>query len=205
MMVMAREAKAGRPRGRPPRSDGQVTAARLLDAAAAVCAERGFDGSTLAEIAARADLTPTAIYNHYGSREDLLYAAAVRGLEQITTIALDVATGYAPASAVAAAYLRPETRQTRRLIAELHLASARDERLAELLATWHRTWTDIVLAGLPADDPAPRATAKALFLILLGLCHVDDLPAVRAPQAAVAERIQAVVAQLIPGPAEPEA
>lgn len=202
---MVSEEKARRPRGRPPNVDGQMTAARLLEAAAEVCAERGFDGSTLSAIAARADLTATAIYNHYDSREDLLYAAAVRGLEQITTVALGGGTGDAPATAVAAAYMRPEMRQTRRLIAELHLASARDERLAELLATWHRTWTDIVLAGLPPSDPAPRATAKALFLVLLGLCHLDDLPAVRAPRAAVAERVQALVSQLIPAPGDLEA
>lgn len=193
-----------RPRGRPPKSDGPATAARLLDAAAAVCAERGFDGSTLAEIAARADLTPTAIYNHYDSREDLLYAAAVRGLELITTVGLETSTGPRAASAIASAYLRPEMGQTRRLIAELHLASARDERLAGLLATWHRTWTDTVVAGLPPTDTAPRATAKALFLLLLGLCHLDDLPAVRAPRAAVVERVEALVGQLIPAGPDPD-
>jgi AcrR family transcriptional regulator len=186
-----------RSRGRPTKSDGQPTAARLLDAAAEVCAERGFDGSTVAEIAKRADLSATAIYNHYDSREDLLYAAAVRGLEQITTVALERSGGPRTASAIAAAYLRPDMRQTRRLIAELDLASARDDRLADLLATWHRTWTDTVVAGLPSTDPVPGATAKVLFLLLLGLCHVDDLPAVRAPHAAVAERVEALVIQLM--------
>jgi AcrR family transcriptional regulator len=187
-----------RSRGRPIRSDGQQTAARLLDAAAEVCAERGFDGSTVAEIASRADLTATAIYNHYDSREDLLYAAAVRGLEHITTVALESSAGPRAASAIASAYLRPEMRQTRRLIAELHLASARDERLAELLATWHRTWTDTVVERLPSTDTAPSATAKVLFLLLLGLCHLDDLPAVRAPRDALAERVEALVSHLIP-------
>src|SRR3954452_22950934 len=69
-------------RGRPPNSDGQETAARLLDAAAAACAESGFDGATLNEIARRAGVTAAAIYNHYDSREDLLYAAGVRALER---------------------------------------------------------------------------------------------------------------------------
>jgi len=197
---MGSEDRPRRPRGRPPKSDGQVTAARLLDAAAAVCAERGFDASTLTEIAARADLTPTAIYNHFDSREELLYAAAVRGLEQITTIAQETPKGQRSTTDIASAYLRPEMRQTRRLIAELHLASGRDKRLAELLANWHRTYTEIVIGGLPASDPEPRATAKALFLVLLGLCHIDDLPAVRASRTAVVERIEAVVAQLVTDP-----
>src|SRR5690606_6462546 len=38
---------ARRGRGRPPKSEGLVTAQALLDAAAEVCAEWGFDGTTL--------------------------------------------------------------------------------------------------------------------------------------------------------------
>jgi hypothetical protein len=116
---------------------------------------------------------------------------------------MEGAAGRRGASAIASAYLRPEMGRTRRLIAELHLASARDQRLADLLATWHRTWTDTVVAGLPPTDLAPRATAKVLFLLLLGLCHLDDLPAVRASRDAVAERVEALVGQLIPTGSDP--
>ncbi|HEV3353833.1 MAG TPA: TetR/AcrR family transcriptional regulator [Acidimicrobiales bacterium] len=184
-------------RGRPPNSDGQETAARLLDAAAAACAESGFDGATLNEIARRAGVTAAAIYNHYDSREDLLYAAGVRALEQVT----DVVPRDAGADAVriiAAAYLRPELKETRRLLAELHVASARDPRLAQLLGSWHRSWAQALKAVLPADDPAPDATVKLFFLLLLGLCHFDDLVAVRAPQADVVDRVEDLVDALIP-------
>jgi hypothetical protein len=34
---------------------------------------------------------------------------------------------------------------------------------------------------------------KALFLLLLGLCHYDDLPAVRAPRAEVVARAERAV------------
>jgi AcrR family transcriptional regulator len=168
-----------------------------------VCAERGFDGTTLAAIAARAGVTPTAIYNHFESREALLYAAGVRGLERITALASGSSGGPRTMSAVASAYLRPEMRETRRLIAELHLASARDPRLAELLAAWHRAWADTIVGGLPPADTEPRATVKALYLVLLGLCHFDDLASVRAPRAAVAERVESLVAQLVPDQSPP--
>lgn len=196
---MAEEATTAtrRRRGRPPKSDGTLTATRLLDAAAAVCAEHGFEGSTLALVAARANVTPTAIYNHFGSREDLLYEAAVRGLEKITAFALETSGTPRTTQAIASAYLRPEMRQTRRLIAELHLASARDERLARLLAGWHRQWQATFDEVLPPTDPNPKATVKMLYLLLLGLCHFDDIPAVRAPRAAVAERAERLVALLV--------
>ena len=192
---MSRAEPAAR-RGRPPNSAGADTATRLVDAAAAVCAELGFDGATLTKIAARAGVTPAAIYNHFDSREALLYAAGVRGLEQITAVASR--SGATSARAIAAAYLRPELRATRRLIAELHLAGGRDPQLATLLARWHRHWAKVWIALLPADEPHPQATVKALYLVLLGLCHLDDLGAVKAPAAEVAARVDRLIDAIFP-------
>ncbi len=186
-------------RGRPPNSDGEVTATRLLESAAAVCAEFGFDGATLGKVAARAGVTPAAIYNHFESREALLYRAGVRRLQQLTEL-IPPTAGSDGARLIAEAYLRPEMQQTRRLLAELHLAGGRDERLAKLLASWHEAWATALAAVLPADDPAPKATAKALFLLLLGLCHADDLRALEAPAAQLAERVDRMVDVLVPRP-----
>jgi AcrR family transcriptional regulator len=185
-----------RGRGRPPKSEGLVTAQALLDAVAEVCAERGFDGTTVARVASRAGVGPSAVYNHYENREELLYAAAVHGLERITRMSVKLMGSDDAAPALAAAYLRPEMRATRRLLAELHLASGRDERLAALLADWHRTWTNAMVARVPEDDRAPLATVKTIFLLLLGLCHYDDLPAVRASRAAVTERAELALGTL---------
>lgn len=179
-----------RGRGRPPKSEGLFTARALLDAAAEVCAERGFDGTSVVEVAQRIGVSAAAVYNHYANREDLLYAAAVHGLERINRVSMRSMRGPNAAPELASAYLRPEMRATRRLLAELHLASARDERLASLLADWHRTWTAAMVKRLPESDPAPTATVKTIFLLLLGLCHYEDLAAVRAPRAAVSERAE---------------
>ena len=184
-------------RGRPPNSAGAFTADRLVNAAAEVCAELGFDGATLTQIAARAGVTPAAIYNHFDSREALLYAAGVRGLRLITAAAEGTS-----AHAIAAAYLRPELRQTRRLIAELHIAGGRDPQLAALLAQWHRRWAKVWVSLLPADDPQPQATVKAFFLVLLGLCHFDDVAAVKASPAKVAARVELLVDAFFPDVAD---
>lgn len=187
---------ARRGRGRPPKSEGLFTAQALLDAATEVCAERGFDGTTVVGVAQRIGVSPAAVYNHYANREDLLYAAAVQGLERITRLSMRSMRGPEAAPQLASAYLRPEMRSTRRLLAELHSASSRDDRLASLLADWHRTWTAAMVERMPADDPAPAATVKTIFLLLLGLCHYEDLSAVRAPRAAVSERAELAFATL---------
>jgi AcrR family transcriptional regulator len=61
--------------GRPPRRDGlAATRERILMAAIGRFAERGYDGSSLRDIAAAADLTEGAIYRHYDSKEAILEA-----------------------------------------------------------------------------------------------------------------------------------
>jgi AcrR family transcriptional regulator len=201
-MAEKQQAPARRPRGRPPNSDGQLTAQRLLDAATAVCVESGFEGSTLPRIAERAGVSPTAVYNHFHSREELLYAAAVRALDQITATALRGGRGQPTLQAIATAYLRPEMRDNRRLIAELHLAGRRDARLASLLARWHQEYADRFVGALSGTDAHPQATTKAVFLLLLGLCHFDDLPAIKAPRTALTERVERMIEVLVPDAAE---
>jgi len=48
---------------------------RLIAAAAAVFAEKGYDGAAVAEIARRADLTTGAIYSRYAGKAELLIEA----------------------------------------------------------------------------------------------------------------------------------
>jgi AcrR family transcriptional regulator len=52
----------------------EETQAKILDAAAAVFSEQGFDKTQLEEVAARAGYTRGAIYAHYASKEDLFLA-----------------------------------------------------------------------------------------------------------------------------------
>ena len=59
--------------------------------------------------------------------------------------------GAGSARAIAAAYLRPGLKETRRLLAELHLAGGRDPRLAELAP-----WTDALIACCRPTTPRPR-------------------------------------------------
>jgi AcrR family transcriptional regulator len=58
-----------------PMRDGDATRARLVDAAAQVFSERGYDGAGVQEIARRAGLTTGAIYGRFAGKAELLREA----------------------------------------------------------------------------------------------------------------------------------
>ena len=92
MPVDGREAATGRPRAdasavqpgdpRPRRSDAgpgrrelrrRETRARIVDAAAALFAERGFDAVSVVEIAQRAGVVEKTVFNHFPVKEGLVF------------------------------------------------------------------------------------------------------------------------------------
>ena len=66
----------------------------LIDAAAEVFAERGYDGAGVAEIARRAGVTTGAIYSRYSGKSELLLEALNRSFEmhmnEIIALATDL-------------------------------------------------------------------------------------------------------------------
>lgn len=64
-------------RGRPPRSDQRATQDRILDAALEVFSERGFDGATVRQIAAKVGVTDPALYSHFKGKKEI-FAALMR-------------------------------------------------------------------------------------------------------------------------------
>jgi AcrR family transcriptional regulator len=64
-----------------PPADGS-TRSRLLDSAAEVFCERGYEGTTVAEVARRAGLTTGAIYANFRDKAELLLEAIGRGSDR---------------------------------------------------------------------------------------------------------------------------
>jgi AcrR family transcriptional regulator len=152
------------------------TRQRVLDAAAAVFADHGYDGARVAQIATRAGLSVGAIYNHYGSKAELLAAVVERhsadelgrllataepvGLLDLIELqgrALEDRTGVAP------------------LLAEVILAARRDADVHRVLerevAGRESLLADVVRFGQRADEVAADvdAAAVARFCLMLGL------------------------------------
>ena len=192
--------------GRPPKSGDPATKDRLLEAAAEACVADGFESVTLADIAERAGVTATAIYNHFASREELLYAAGRRALDELAASlspeepdgTVSTPSGSGAVRDIAAAYLRPDMEPTRRLFLELHLAGARHPDLAAHLDDWHREFREDPRRPGAGRRRAPTATVKTLFMLLLGLCHLEDLAALPATSAATLARVGRLVDVLYP-------
>ncbi|MBF6301095.1 TetR family transcriptional regulator [Nocardia amamiensis] len=80
------------------RSRAEETRARLLDAAVAAFAERGFHGSTTRDITAIAGVSTGAIYVHHRSKEELLYEISRIGhLDTLARVRTAIASAQDPA------------------------------------------------------------------------------------------------------------
>lgn len=71
------------------------TRERLFDAWAALTAERGYEAVTLADVAARAGLARSAIYNYFADKEALLFAYADREVARFLAVLADAFDGSA--------------------------------------------------------------------------------------------------------------
>ena len=68
------------------RRKGELTAERILDAAEALFAERGYAGTTLRDVAAAVDLRIPSLYNHFPSKDALYAAVLERGIGPVLAI-----------------------------------------------------------------------------------------------------------------------
>ncbi len=68
-----------------------ATRARVLDAVLDLILERGPEAVTMQAVAARADLAPRTIYNHFTSRDDLLAAAWADLASEVAGAAVHIA------------------------------------------------------------------------------------------------------------------
>jgi AcrR family transcriptional regulator len=158
-----------------------VTAAetreRLLRAAADVFAERGYDGTRVADIAAAAGVSNGALYAHFASKADLL-VAALRAHGRNLLADMFAAGPDRPVVELLLAVGRwlPRRRDVRGyLIVEALVAARRDEDVARPMheyvgerADWLAGLMRLAQAGGELD-PALSPAALAHFCLLLAM------------------------------------
>jgi AcrR family transcriptional regulator len=157
-----------------------VTAAdtreRLLRAAAAVFAERGYDGTRVADIAAAAGVSNGALYAHFDSKAELLvHALRTHGRRQLAELfAADPDRSITELLLVIGRSL-PQARNGGDLIVEGLVAARRDEDVAQPMrdymgerADWLAGLMRIAQAGGELD-PALSPDALAHFCLLLAM------------------------------------
>jgi AcrR family transcriptional regulator len=173
--------------GRVAGLSAEETKQRVLDAAASVFAERGFEGARMVHIAKAAGLSVGAIYNHYSSKGELLAAVVERhgpddvgrllaGEELAGVLDLIASVGkrldHGPPAAP--------------LLAEVILAARRDPEVADILVREvgerEALMADFVRFGQAAGDVTgdvdPAVIARFCLMLGLGSLMVRalDLP-----------------------------
>lgn len=170
--------------GRPEGATAEETRKRLLQAAAALFARNGLQGTTLGEIAGAAGLTAPAIYNHFSSKDDLFIAAACGMFEEIAAAieeTVDVPGGWL-ARVTAVLDMIHELYRDDMVLQRLGMSAlvecARDsDRFAAVRtareridAPFQRIARDAVAAGeLPASTDAEVAGAVLASLVMSGI------------------------------------
>ncbi len=139
---------------------------RLEQAALALYGERGFDNTTVAEIAARAGLTERTFFRHFADKREVLFWGAGSLQELLVSTVADAPDSLAPIAAIAAALeaagaLLQERRDIARqrqtvIAANAELQERELIKLASLAAALAAT-----LRQRGVKDPAASLTAEA--------------------------------------------
>jgi AcrR family transcriptional regulator len=169
-----------------------VTAAdtreRLLRAAAAVFAERGYDGTRVADIAAAAGVSNGALYAHFDSKAELLVQALrTHGRRRLADLFAADPDRSITDLLLAVGSSLPRPRDRGDLIVEGLVAARRDEDVAQPMraymgerADWLAGLMRIAQAGSELDSAlSPDALAHFCLLLAMGSALVTpDMHAV---------------------------
>lgn len=149
---------------------------RLLDAAAEVFAESGYDGVRVQQIAERAGLSTGAIYNRFSGKSELLLEALDRHSEPLLDVLLQADLPTSEVLAALAAELLDEKDSPGRALLFESLLSARRtpelaERLRPVLAVERNRMAEIVQRdqGEGRLDPDLDVTSIVTFCQAAGL------------------------------------
>ena len=176
--------RLGRPRKRD-QPDGKSTRDRILDAAGELFVLKGFDATSVDQIARRAGLTVGALYRHFNAKGELLLDVIRRALTSLP-IARHMRADSGRADLLpemVLLYMAPTSQPLRRLVIELHTAASRDAAVARLFRdfsermagdTRSRIETGLAQGTLEANLD-PDLAARFLMVLIAGLAHVDTL------------------------------
>ncbi|MEU2253514.1 TetR/AcrR family transcriptional regulator [Nocardia xishanensis] len=168
--------------GSEDRSRADETRARLLEAAVAAFAERGFHGSTTRDITSIAGLSTAAIYVHHRSKEELLYQVSLAGhRDTLATIQAAMASADDPVDQLIAVMrdfsIHHARAHTMARVINYELTALSPEHQREIKAVRRVIDSEVrgliergVAAGV-FDNPNPRMAAIALLSLGIDLAR----------------------------------
>lgn len=158
------------------RRKGELTATRILDAAEALFAERGYAGTSLRDVAGAVNLRIPSLYNHFESKE-LLYAAVldrvVDPVLEILNRLLAAPAGERPERAeVIAQVMGLLDRHPNLPLLLLHETQTGGRRLTPMLQQRLAPIFARAFETVQATDEAGRFERDEIPLLVLALYHV---------------------------------
>lgn len=184
---------------------------QLLDAAAAVFAERGYQSASVEAIAAAAGVTKGALYWNFDSKADLFFSLVEERIDQrlrSLAIAADAIAGeetVTPLVSREVSSLTDEERQLHLLTHEYWALAARDPELGKRLAERQRALRELIARSLIAHheatcvplmhDPLELATAVLALGLGLGMDRIIDPDAI--PDTLFGEILQLIYDGLV--------
>lgn len=153
---------------------GDATRARLLSAALDSFASRGFHGTGTRDIAQRAGMSPSAVYVHFRTKEELLYALSLAGHQH----ALEVVEAAAAAHLSAPDQLREVVERysewhalfhTNARVVQYELAALHPDHLLEIVHIRRATEARVravIRAGAATGEFSVGSTHTAALAVL---------------------------------------
>jgi TetR/AcrR family transcriptional regulator len=160
----------------PRRRKGERTAERILDAAEALFAERGYEGTTLRDVAERVGLRTPSLYNHFPNKESLYEAVLERGISPV----LDVLSEVVEARERTDRDVRQVTERTMALVGRRpdlprliqHETLSGGRHLTPMLRAWIQRTFERAYQMVEASSGASRWEPDQFPLLVLAMYHV---------------------------------
>lgn len=149
-------------------------AAALLAAGVRVMAEQGYHGSSIRDIARRADMSTANLYHHFGSKQELLFRIMVAGIDQLLEASESgmAAAGPSPVAQIDALITAHVEAHCHRSAVSFvtfqeirHLTPANQTTMRAKMDAQQRRFDQVVEAGVRSGvfhTDRPHETARAL-------------------------------------------
>jgi AcrR family transcriptional regulator len=165
----------------PLTSRGESTRERILQGAASVLADKGYSGTTLADIAAQAQTKAGSLYYYFESREELIREIMTRGITEThahVTGAVELPPGASSRDRLAAAitahvrYMLTENDIARASIRTLGQAPPEVQGPAIALHRIYGQYLAELIESVKADGYLlPQADSRVLRLLMVGAAN----------------------------------
>ncbi|MDQ1719594.1 MAG: hypothetical protein QOE89_3547, partial [Pseudonocardiales bacterium] len=159
-----------------------TTKQRIIAAAVALFAERGFDATSVNEVVARAAVAKGALYHHFASKDDLLYEVyrelidrQVQGLERILEQRLSAAETLRALITDLVVTTAARAAEATVFFHEGHrLSDVNQERVRRARRTIHDAVIELVRAGQQNSEFSAIASPEIVTFTVFGL--INGLP-----------------------------